>query len=74
MMVTDRTPLHISHGKDTGQYYRDNILAPIVVPCACRAGRCFVFQDDNARAHPARIINADLQQQGQHNAMASNEP
>ena len=61
--VTGRTALHIVQGRVTGQYYRDNILEPIVVPFARQAGPQFVFQDDNARAHRARIVTQYLQQQ-----------
>ena len=60
--MTDRTPLHVVQGRVTGQYYRDNILTPFVVPFARRVGRRFIFQDDNARAHHARIVNNHLQQ------------
>lgn len=58
-----RTDLHVVAGRVTGQYYRDNILAPHVVPFARRYGRRFIFQDDNARCHRARIVTDYLQQQ-----------
>ena len=35
---------------------------PFEIPFARRVGRRFVLQDDNARAHSARIVNAHLQQ------------
>ena len=54
--------LQIVQRRLTGQYYRANILTPFVVPFARPVGRCFVFQDDNARAHRARIFDAHLQQ------------
>lgn len=58
-----RTDLHVVAGRVTGQYYRDNILAAHVVPFARRHGRRFIFQDDNARCHRARIVTDYLQQQ-----------
>ena len=58
-----RTQLHIVRGRVTRQYYRDNNLAPIVMPFARGAGRHFVLQDDNARAHRSRLVTAYLQQQ-----------
>ena len=39
----------------------DNVLAPSVIPFARRQGRGFVFQDDNARAHRARVVTNYLQ-------------
>ena len=61
-----RMDLHICQGTVTGQYYRDNILDPIVVPFARRHGAGFIFQDDydNARPHRARIVQRHLQQRG----------
>ena len=54
-------PLHIVQGRVTGQYYRDSILTPFVLPFARRVGR-YCVQDDNGRAHRARTVNAHLQQ------------
>ena len=48
--------LNIIQGSVTGQYYRDYILAPIVV----HAGWHIVFQDDNAHAHRECIVNDHL--------------
>lgn len=59
--MTGRTDLHMVQGRVTGVYYRDHILAPIVLPFAQRAGRRFIFQDDNARAHRVRVVNDYLQ-------------
>ena len=59
--MTTRTPFDIVEGRVAGQYYRDSILTPFVVPFARRVGRRFVFQD-NARVHRAHIANAHLQQ------------
>ncbi|XP_071097916.1 serine-rich adhesin for platelets-like [Haliotis cracherodii] len=58
-----RTDLHVVAGRVTDQYYRDNILAAHVVPFARRHGRRFIFQDDNASFHRARIVTDYLQQQ-----------
>ena len=41
--------------------YRDNVLAPYVIQFARRHGRGFSFQDDNARAHSARVVTNYLQ-------------
>ena len=41
----------------TGLYYRDNAIVPIVVPCARLHGNAFIFQDDSARSHRARVIH-----------------
>ena len=40
---------------------RDNVLAPYVIPFAQRHGPRFIFQDDNARAHRARVVTDYLQ-------------
>ena len=61
--VAGRTDLHVVAGRVTWQYYRENILAHHVVPFARRYGRRFIFQDDNARCHRARIVTDYLQQQ-----------
>ena len=60
--AASKTDLHVVAGRVTGQYYRDNILASDVVPFARRYGCHFIFQDDNARCHRARIITDYLQQ------------
>ena len=59
--MNDRTDLHVCQGNMTGVYYRDNIVEPIVVPFAQRHGPGFVFQDDNARPHRARVVLDHLQ-------------
>lgn len=61
--MTGKTDLHVCQGRVTGVYYRDNVLASYVVPFARRHGRGFIFQDDNARAHRARIVTDYLQRQ-----------
>lgn len=60
-----KTELHVVDGNLNSQKYRDNILEPIVVPYAGAIGPDrFIFQDDNARPHRARIIHAFLEEQG----------
>ena len=59
--MTGRTDLHVCQGRFTGVYYRDNVLAPYVIPFARRHDRGFVFQDDNARANRARVVTNYLQ-------------
>ena len=54
--------MHVLHGTLNGQRYRDDILNTIVSPHFdnhALADRP-VFQDDNARPHRARIVNAYL--------------
>ena len=62
--MTGRTDLHICQMNLNGQYYRDNIFKPIVVPFARRHGPGFIFQDDNARPHRARIVLDHIQRRG----------
>ncbi|GFY16019.1 transposable element Tcb2 transposase [Trichonephila clavipes] len=53
-----RTDLHIIwNGTLTGRRYADEILRPYVIPYAVAIGDSFVFQDDNARPHRARLVN-----------------
>ena len=59
--MTGRTDLHVCQGRVNWVYYRDNVLAPYVIPFSRRHGRGFVFQDDNARAHRARVVTNYLQ-------------
>lgn len=40
-----------------GERYRDRIIQPIVAPFIEQHGRNYVFVDDNARPHRARIVN-----------------
>ena len=57
--------LYVLDGNLTGQKYRDNVLAPRVVPHF--ANHALVdrpmFMDDNARPHRARIVQHFLQQE-----------
>ncbi|KAK7098596.1 hypothetical protein V1264_002853 [Littorina saxatilis] len=59
-----RTPLYHVVGNLTGQRYRDEILAPIVLPTLQQIGPNAVFQDDNATPHRARLVNDYIQQTG----------
>ena len=57
--------MYVLNGDLTGQTYRDNVLAPRVVPHFdnhALAGRT-MFMDDNARPHRARIVQHLLQQE-----------
>ena len=59
--VTKRTELHVCPGNVTGLYYRDNVIKPPVVPYASRQGNAIISEDDNARAHRARVVQDHLQ-------------
>ena len=59
--MTKRTELHVCQGNVTGLYYRDNVIKPPVVPYASRQGNAIIFEDDNARAHRARVVQDHLQ-------------
>ena len=57
--------LYVLDGNLTGQNYRDNVLAPRVVPYFdnhALADRP-MFMDDNARPHRARIVQPFIQQE-----------
>ncbi|UYV63860.1 hypothetical protein LAZ67_2005843 [Cordylochernes scorpioides] len=57
-----RTPLHIfSGGTLTAQRYRDEILEPYLRHYRDHIGHNFIFIDDNARPHRARLVNEYLQ-------------
>jgi hypothetical protein len=61
----DKLDLYVLGGNLTGQKYRDNVLAPRVVPHFdnhALADRS-MFMDDNARPHRARIVQHVLQQE-----------
>ena len=58
--MTGRTELHICQENVTG-HYKDDVFQPIVVPHAARHGNAVIFQDDNARAHRARVVQDHLQ-------------
>ena len=57
--------LYVLDGNLTGQKYRDNVLAPRVVPYFDNHALVdrSMFMDDNARPHRARIVQYFLQQE-----------
>ncbi|GFV82712.1 transposable element Tcb2 transposase [Trichonephila clavipes] len=60
--IGGRTDLHIiRNGTLTGRKYADEILRPYVIPYAVAIGDSFVFQDDNARPHRARLVENMLE-------------
>ncbi|GFT23667.1 transposable element Tcb2 transposase [Trichonephila clavipes] len=60
--IGGRTDLHIiRNGILTGRSYADEILRPHVIPYAGAIGDPFVFQDDNARPHRARLVENMLE-------------
>ncbi|GFU93102.1 transposable element Tcb2 transposase [Trichonephila clavipes] len=60
--IGGRTDLHIiRNGTLTGRRYADEILQPYVIPYAVAIGDSFVFQDDNARPHRARLVENMLE-------------
>ena len=59
-----RTPMVFIDGRLTAQRYVDLILRPVVVPLICQHD--VTFQQDNARAHVARLSIAFLQQNNVH--------
>ena len=50
-----RTQLHVFPGRVTGQVYRDQVLAPLVVPFFQANPGVDILQQDNARAHTSRV-------------------
>ena len=50
-----RTELIVVPGSLTGIHYRDEILDPVAVPFVRRHN--FLFQQDNARPHTARVAS-----------------
>ncbi|GFW69306.1 transposable element Tcb2 transposase [Trichonephila clavipes] len=60
--IGGRTDLHIiRNGTLTGRRYADEIHRPHVIPYAGAIGDSFVFQDDNARPHRARLVENMLE-------------
>ncbi|GFX52962.1 transposable element Tcb1 transposase [Trichonephila clavipes] len=60
--IGGRTDLHIiRNGTLTGRRYADEILRPHVIPYAGAIRDSFVFQDDNARPHRARLVENRLE-------------
>jgi transposase len=63
--IGGRTDLYVlRNGSLTGLRYRDEILRPIVMPYAVAVGDSFLFMDDNARPHRARLVDSMLQEEG----------
>ena len=58
-----KTDLVIADGNLNSRRYIDEILRPVVVPYVQNMGQGPLFQDDNARPHRARIVDAYLQQE-----------
>lgn len=58
-----RSRLVVVPGNLNGVRYRDEILAPVVVPLMNINRRLTLFQQDNARCHTARVCTTYLQQQ-----------
>ncbi|GFW91007.1 transposable element Tcb2 transposase [Trichonephila clavipes] len=54
-------PAYHSNGTLTSRRYADEILRPHVIPHAGAIGDSFVFQDDNARPHRARLVENMLE-------------
>ncbi|GFX05600.1 transposable element Tcb2 transposase [Trichonephila clavipes] len=60
--IGGRTDLHIiRNGTLMCRRYADEILRPHVIPYAGAIGDSFVFQDDNARPHRARLVENMLE-------------
>lgn len=60
-----RTDLHVvPRGSITGIRYRDDVLEPIVRPFAAAVGDGFIFMQDNARPHTARVSMNFLEEEG----------
>lgn len=59
-----RTPLYHVDGNLNGERYLQEILQPLVVPALQQIGPEAVFQDDNARPHRGRAVNAFVLEQG----------
>ncbi|GFV03495.1 transposable element Tcb2 transposase [Trichonephila clavipes] len=54
-------PAYHSEWHFAGRRYADEILRPHVIPYAGSIGDSFVFQDDNARPHRARLVENMLE-------------
>ena len=60
----DRTPLYVIDGNVNGNRYVQEVIQPFVIPALQRIRAAAMFQDDNTRPHPARVVTDFL---GQHN-------
>ena len=54
-------PAYHSERYFDGRRYADEILRAHVIPYAAAIGDSFVFQDDNARPHTARLVENMLE-------------
>ncbi|KFM72124.1 Transposable element Tcb1 transposase, partial [Stegodyphus mimosarum] len=61
IILGSRTDLHVQIGTMTSQIYRDVILKQYVRLFRGAMGAQFVFMDDNARPHRAKIVSECLQ-------------
>ncbi len=64
MTAAGKTQLVIVVGNLNSRRYIDEIVRPVVVPFMRTMAQGALFQDDNARPHRARIVDALLQQEG----------
>jgi hypothetical protein len=60
--IVGHMDLVIIHGNLTAAEYVEQILLQYVLVAACDVGPEFLFMQDNARAHVARITRADLRE------------
>ena len=56
-----KTDLVFVEGNMNAQRYIDQVLQPVILPCAHNHGQNFIMMDDNARPHRARIVDNFLQ-------------
>lgn len=61
MTSARKTNLLIMNGNVTGQSYLQNVIEPIIIPQWQQHAPNFLFMDDNAPPHRARIVTARLQ-------------
>jgi transposase len=65
IFLDGHSDLHIFEGGTlTRSRYRDEILEHYVRPHASEVGENFLFMDDNARPHRARLVDQYLQEHG----------
>lgn len=61
--IGGRTDLVLIERNMTAQVYLEQVILPVVVPYAGAVGENFIFMQDNARPHVARIVMNVLEQQ-----------
>ncbi|KAI3376764.1 hypothetical protein L3Q82_000366 [Scortum barcoo] len=59
-----KTDLVLVDGSVTARSYLRDIIEPIIIPKFCQHTPNFLFMDDNAPPHRARIVTARLQEVG----------